>query len=93
MWGDQILGVCKGAGENSLGKILMYILEELIKSQNNPLGFIADEVGGEHENGCGWRPNGTPCGECSNMSCGACPVYLEANKTLHDIERMLSEGI
>lgn len=76
-WGDQVWGVCKGVGENNLGKILMRIREELVKSRNNPLGSIVDEVGGEHEGGCGWQPDGTPCGECNNMSCGACSVYLE----------------
>lgn len=62
--------------DNHLGKILMRIREELVRSRND-LSSIVDEVGGEHEGGCGWHPDGTPCGECSNMSCGACPVYLK----------------
>ena len=67
-WGDKIWGVCDGVGENNLGKTLMRIREELIQSRNHPFGAITDEVGGEHEGGCGWRPDGTPCGECSSIS-------------------------
>ena len=28
-WGDQFWGVCKGVGENNLGKLLMKVREEL----------------------------------------------------------------
>jgi predicted NAD-dependent protein-ADP-ribosyltransferase YbiA (DUF1768 family) len=31
-WGDVFWGVCKGQGENNLGKILMDIREELCKT-------------------------------------------------------------
>lgn len=75
-WGDKIWGVCDGVGENHLGKTLMRIREELINSWNDPFGELTDEVGGFHEGGCGWHPDGTPCGECSNMSCGSCSMYL-----------------
>ncbi len=33
---------------------------------------ITDEVGGVHEEGLGWNPNGVFCGECSKMSCKGC---------------------
>lgn len=75
-WGDQVWGVCNGVGKNSLGVILMLIRDELLRSWGDPLETLIDEVGGEHECGCGWCPDGTPCGECSNMSCGSCRVYL-----------------
>lgn len=75
-WGDTVWGVCNGVGENNLGKTLMRIREELLRSWNDPFGTLVDEVGGVHESGCGWHPDGTPCGECSNMSCGSCRMYL-----------------
>lgn len=62
--------------KTTLGKALMHIRDELRQFQSDPLGTMVDEVGGEHEGGCGWRPDGTPCGECSSLSCGACSVYL-----------------
>lgn len=31
-----------------------------------------DEVGGVHEEGLGWNPNGVFCGECSNSTCKGC---------------------
>lgn len=31
-WGDTLWGVCKGSGENHLGKILMQVRSELIKA-------------------------------------------------------------
>lgn len=75
-WGDKVWGVCNGVGENNLGKTLMHIRNELHQFQSNPQRILVDEVGGEHEGSCGWHPDGTPCGECSSLSCGACPVYL-----------------
>lgn len=35
-------------------------------------GVFIDEVGGCHEGGCGWNPNGVFCGECSNSTCKGC---------------------
>lgn len=32
-----------------------------------------DEIGGYHEEGCGWNPYGAFCGECGNDSCLGCP--------------------
>lgn len=34
-----------------------------------------DGVGGVHEDGCGWAPNGDFCGECSNETCENCSVW------------------
>ena len=82
-WGDRIWGVCNGVGENNLGKILMRIRNEVatwIADSNKCPVTLKDEVGGEHEGGCGWRPDGTPCGECNKASCGACTVYLNMEK-------------
>jgi hypothetical protein len=31
-----------------------------------------DEVGGIHEGGCGWNPQGVWCGECSSITCKGC---------------------
>lgn len=39
------------------------------------LSGFHDEVGGYHEGGCGWDPNGHFCGECSDASCANCPVW------------------
>ena len=63
-WNDTIWGVCNGVGENHLGKILMRIREELQRVWIDPDICLIDEVGGEHEGGCGWHPDGTSCGEC-----------------------------
>lgn len=84
-WGDKVWGVCNGAGENHLGKVLMRIREELRRAWDNPLETITDEVGGCHESGCGWSPAGSPCGECSNMSCGSCHVYLSERNGCREV--------
>lgn len=34
-----------------------------------------DNVGGLHEEGLGWSPDGNFCGECSRSSCEQCPVW------------------
>ena len=34
-----------------------------------------DEVGGHHDSGIGWAPNGQWCGECTKSSCSKCPVW------------------
>ncbi len=44
--------------------------------EGNNSSYI-DEVGGIHEEGCGWDPNGRPCGECSRISCKICKVWKE----------------
>ena len=30
---------------------------------------------GTHEDGCGWAPDGTFCGECSSATCVGCPGW------------------
>lgn len=42
------------------------------KNENN--GFY-DSVGGYHEGGCGYGPDGIFCGECGESTCGNCTVY------------------
>ena len=50
-----------------------------LKSHNLPIifynleGAYYDEVGGLHDNGIGWNPNGVWCGECTRLSCADCP--------------------
>jgi hypothetical protein len=34
---------------------------------------IIDDLGGEHDEGLGWNPDGIFCGECSNETCVGCP--------------------
>lgn len=34
-----------------------------------------DEVGGYHEGGCGFDPDGDFCGECGSTSCATCEVW------------------
>ncbi len=47
-----------------------------------------DEVGGHHDSGIGWAPNGHWCGECTKSSCSKCPIW----KTIKvEIERDLNE--
>ena len=31
-----------------------------------------DAVGGHHDSGCGWNPQGVYCGECCSASCEGC---------------------
>lgn len=47
-----------------------------------------DEVGGHHDSGMGWAPNGHWCGECTKSSCSKCSVW-KAIKA--EIERDLNE--
>lgn len=78
-WNDQIWGVCNGSGENRLGKILMRIRDEAAKGYP---AYFEDEVGGKHDEGVGWGPDGEFCGECSNISCGACLVWRKRSKAV-----------
>ena len=41
-----------------------------------------DDVGGVHDSGLGWDPNGRPCGECSGISCSICGVWIERKGNL-----------
>ena len=31
------------------------------------------DIGGFHDSGMGWNPNGNWCGECSTSNCRECP--------------------
>lgn len=42
--------------------------------------YYIDELGGIHDSGCGWAPDGTNCGECSHMSCKICNVWNNMRK-------------
>ena len=37
-------------------------------------GYL-DDVGGHHDSGCGWAPDGTYCGECAQSSCRDCGIW------------------
>lgn len=37
-------------------------------------GYI-DSVGGHHDSGVGWMPNGRYCGECTHSTCEKCSVW------------------
>ena len=39
---------------------------------NNPAAYY-DNLGGFHDSGMGWNPNGNWCGECTMFSCKNCP--------------------
>lgn len=43
-------------------------------------GFL-DGVGGHHDSGCGWAPDGTYCGECSQSSCRNCGIWEYKRKS------------
>lgn len=42
------------------------------KAESTEEDVFIDEVGGCHEGGLGWNPNGVFCGECSNSTCKGC---------------------
>lgn len=52
-------------------------LQEL-KTKGLPIIFLDvpdayyDDVGGFHDSGIGWNPNGVWCGECTKVSCRDC---------------------
>lgn len=41
---------------------------------------IIDSIGGVHDEGVGWAPDGTYCGECSNTTCIDCKIAYEERK-------------
>lgn len=41
-----------------------------------------DEVGGTHDSGTGWDPDGNFCGECYGASCRTCGVWKPNSSTL-----------
>ena len=40
----------------------------------NECGYI-DSVGGHHDAGVGWMPDGHYCGECSHSTCEVCSIW------------------
>lgn len=50
-WGDRFWGVCRGVGDNQLGKILMWVRATLRRRQ--PLEVVAEESIGEDESEVG----------------------------------------
>lgn len=48
--------------------------------KNDISGHI-DNVGGIHEDGLGWNPNGVACGECSEISCENCSIKDRKNNS------------
>lgn len=37
--------------------------------------YYIDEIGGVHDSGCGWDPDGSACGECPKISCSMCSIW------------------
>lgn len=62
----------------------MEIFEEYIYS-NYERDCFKDELGGIHDEGLGWNPNGVFCGECSAITCKGCP-NSEEKDVLWDLE-------
>lgn len=44
-----------------------------LKASSKDTPGTTDEVGGYHDSGIGWNPNGVWCGECARGSCKGCP--------------------
>lgn len=49
-------------------------LIEVMDWMKNTDVVLKDELGGIHDEGMGWNPNGVFCGECCNLSCVNCPA-------------------
>jgi hypothetical protein len=66
--------------------------EEVLKAQAEEEAMdedcYTDEVGGHHDSGMGWAPNGHWCGECCKSSCKDCKVWKAIK---NEIERDLNE--
>ena len=45
---------------------------KFISFYSNPAAYY-DDIGGFHDSGMGWNPNGNWCGECSKLNCKNCP--------------------
>ena len=56
---------------------------EYAKSKGKFISFYShpeayyDDVGGFHDSGMGWNPNGNWCGECSKLTCRECPNVVK----------------
>ena len=44
-----------------------------------------DDIGGHHDSGVGWSPDGKYCGECNSASCSSCKIW-EWRKKKESIE-------
>lgn len=51
-----------------------------------------DDVGGRHDSGVGWTPDGRYCGPCSYESCNGCKVWewKQNYKTTADSKKFIS---
>lgn len=53
---------------------------KVVQSEHNLIyewddcGYM-DDIGGHHDSGCGWAPDGSYCGACSHQSCRDCPIW------------------
>ncbi len=47
-----------------------------------PSSAYKDGIGGVHDCGLGWNPNGHFCGECSYISCADCRVWRPSKRKL-----------
>ena len=47
------------------------VIEVMDWMKNTEIAFT-DELGGIHDEGVGWNPNGVFCGECGNITCVDC---------------------
>jgi hypothetical protein len=45
-------------------------------------GSYQDSIGGIHDEGLGWSPDGTFCGECSHTTCEGCKANNELKKKI-----------
>ncbi len=41
--------------------------------------FYIDNIGGQHNSGHGWNPDGKFCRECSSISCELCEIWGKIN--------------
>lgn len=69
-----VINVNDYIGESTASEIL-YAKEhgKVIRYYNDSDCWI-DEVGGVHDSGIGWNPNGVWCGECTKYSCKNCTM-------------------
>lgn len=73
-------GLVKGITDNTFKAeaqaraMALEALDAVKKALNE--GFY-DEVGGYHDCGIGWSPEGTWCGECTSASCKYCPNVIK----------------
>ncbi len=64
---------------------------ELLFGGPMPAPKTKDEVGGVHEDGMGWNPQGVWCGECGNLSCKGCPHEFDVDGISSGISHKVEE--